>query len=523
MCRKNSMSDKPFFEWIPTLGYVLGSFHATNKKEIILATSDDQLQKGKLFIYDLYDIYADHTIKPTIIENSEWQSFSNFGWKIVQADINNDTYDDLLVTAPTSSWFGHPVVGHVQLFINRKSKTFVDKASIFIRGNLIPNSFFGFNIEVVDDLNGDNVKGLIISRVFDGEVDIYKRTSYMPFAITIKLLQNRILVDKETIPYPADNTPLETSVQICLNSNPIQDLTLKFSFTHSPDSYSFDKNWQLDYVHWPVNTINKKCIDLAIYLRPWFYDTPLTWIFQAEVVPSESQENTNTDEESIIYKRNFFSEIFFEKKCNRICNDNSYTVKIRENTIWFQNSDEFIYFYLKLTNNGDILTHLIIEAGLNFPCDITIFDEKMKNYQLSGLLFQSTKYRIRFLYPKKTKYNEYFDFIVRASCPQILDRKIDLVLELSIQSFFPYAEKHFRFPTNSTFEPEFVVETILIPFKSKMVCRDIEMESTADFNVDIFIRGVNYDDQLVFVATLYFDNTSVTGVTSIRINCKIGM
>ncbi|KII62309.1 hypothetical protein RF11_03351 [Thelohanellus kitauei] len=43
-------------------------------------------------------------------------------------------------------------------------------------------------------------------------------------------------------------------------------------------------------------------------------------------------------------------------------------------SVWLQNTDLQVKFRLRLTNNGDFLTHLLSDDSLSMPCKITISD-----------------------------------------------------------------------------------------------------------------------------------------------------
>ncbi|KII70875.1 Integrin alpha-3 [Thelohanellus kitauei] len=126
---------------------------------LVVATNDDDAQKGRLFIYKFpldHELAIPHL---TISDDNDWQPFANFGNKIIIMDINKDGKNDLLVTAPTSKWNDLPEVGHVHLFMNTGSDPFSTSKSFIIRGEPIAHSFFGWNAESAGDLDGDGVNG----------------------------------------------------------------------------------------------------------------------------------------------------------------------------------------------------------------------------------------------------------------------------------------------------------------------------------------------------------------------------
>ncbi|KII68853.1 hypothetical protein RF11_03059 [Thelohanellus kitauei] len=88
------------------------------------------------------------------------------------ASWNKDINNDLIVTSPTSKWLDLPEVGHVHLFINTKSDIPFSSESIIIRGLPIAHSFFGWNAEVIDDLDGDGLNDFLIAALKVSEEDL---------------------------------------------------------------------------------------------------------------------------------------------------------------------------------------------------------------------------------------------------------------------------------------------------------------------------------------------------------------
>ncbi|KII66625.1 hypothetical protein RF11_11336 [Thelohanellus kitauei] len=320
-------------------------------------------------------------------------------------------------------------------------------------------------------------KALIISRVLHGEVDVYKRTSHQPMTVTIELTPNRVPLNNG-IPSPTEKTSLSVNAKICYKNIIVsQDLKVSLKFLHSPESYSIEGEWILDDWYWPITTQNVGCENYLIYLRPWFQNTPIQWIFQAEIVQKQTRDDTNTREPPVLLQRKFFSEIIFEKSCRK---------------------PKY--------------------ASIISPCDVKIYneDEEFKHFLLNDDSVDSTKSQIRVLYSTKIEYNEYFQFTILASCPQFFVNTNDPVLQLSIQSFFPYAQKSYAYKAKSMMEHEFFIETKTLPPKTQRICKKTETE--INFNIDICIKGLYYDDNLAFTATVYLDDTDLTAVTAIQIH-----
>ncbi|KII61280.1 hypothetical protein RF11_12531 [Thelohanellus kitauei] len=123
----------------------------------IFAFLDDDEQKAKLIVR-LLKRYKVKYENVTLLENLNREAFSNFGHKIVLITFSDYRYKALLVSSPTSSWLDLPAVGHVEIFVHGKYTIF-SKDSIYVRGNPVAFSYFGFNVEQVKDLNRDWIDG----------------------------------------------------------------------------------------------------------------------------------------------------------------------------------------------------------------------------------------------------------------------------------------------------------------------------------------------------------------------------
>ncbi|KII66438.1 Integrin alpha-3 [Thelohanellus kitauei] len=534
-------------EWIPTIGFASGYLFHPNIETIVIATNDDEEQRGMLFFYNLPS-ESDKTVPDPIIFDHSWQAIANFGNKIIVVDINNDKYNDLIVTSPTSKWHDLPAVGHVHLFLNSKSKPFFTAKSTVVHGLPVANSFFGWNAEAVDDLDGDGFndflvaalklsendsrggvyvflggddkvllelsyyevirpgsgplneltgfgffisskmgmnedvnKYIMMSRIFRGEVDVYKTTPHKTIKVTIHIEKNHFLID--------------------------EDATIKLSFKHSSNYHSFSDEYMLGtYVS--DKKITESIEDqYSVHFRSSYAKLSTKWILQAEITLRESGASRDTNPPIPVFHRIFYHEFSFQKKCNEPECIDDYTVSLRNKPIWYKNSDQPVKFSLRLTNNGDFLTHLIIDAGLLMSCQITIPNTEIVSISNSNpFLLISIKSSIRVVYNQPTP-NGIFDFMVQALCPQVNDQTSDLVLKLSIQSFFPHYAKHFDFHATAKNAAEFIIKTKKLSVVNKHVCKGSEFKEIIKFDVELLFGGENYDNELLLSAVLILEES----------------
>ncbi|KII61278.1 hypothetical protein RF11_12529 [Thelohanellus kitauei] len=80
------------------------------------------------------------------------------------------SYEDLLVSSPTSSWLDLPAVGHVEIYLFGKYDDY-NTSPIYVRGNPVASSFFGYNVERVEDLNKDFMDDFLVSALKISESD----------------------------------------------------------------------------------------------------------------------------------------------------------------------------------------------------------------------------------------------------------------------------------------------------------------------------------------------------------------
>ncbi|KII66729.1 hypothetical protein RF11_06712 [Thelohanellus kitauei] len=151
-------------KWIQARGFDISDLSFESNDTIIFARHDEENHLGKLLIFDV-SRFTDKSEPELTIDNLSRCAFSNFGHKILVHDINGDQFQDLLVSSPTASWLDLTAVGHVEIFVNRKLYPFFDHTPIFLRGEPIPLSYFGFSVVSGVDLNGDQVDGECSSNI----------------------------------------------------------------------------------------------------------------------------------------------------------------------------------------------------------------------------------------------------------------------------------------------------------------------------------------------------------------------
>ncbi|KII65503.1 hypothetical protein RF11_05155 [Thelohanellus kitauei] len=191
----------------------------------------------------------------------------------------------------------------------------------------------------------------------------------------------------------------------------------------------------------------------------------------------------------------------------------------KDTAIWFQNGDEPISFNLQFQNNGDLLTHLIINVELSIPCEITIDDTVDVPYsELIAHSDNSVPSHARLLFPTPTLHNRRVDFTIRAKCQQILNKKVTPTLRLRIESFVPQYTNQFDFNAVSKMKSEFVIEVKKQPMKSIKVPMNTETEVDLNFDVALHIRGLSYDSELVYSAQLLLDDSIDIKVISLDIS-----
>ncbi|KII70319.1 Integrin alpha-4 [Thelohanellus kitauei] len=448
-----------------------------------MATNDDNAQRGILSFYDLPSGNESIALQLTII-NRKWQSFTNFGNKIVIGDFNGDSYNDVLVTSPTSKWLDLPEVGHAHLFINTKSETFFTDTSTIIRGLPIAHSFFGWNAKTVGDLDGDGVKDFLIAALKVSESDLRG-------GIYVYLGSADILIRGLTyyeIIQPSMNLENElTGFGFFISSKMVLDregnsyVMMSRVFSGEVDVYKISSRFP---------------IKVSVIIEP----------------------NRFTVDEKITFEKNCPQNECFE----------DYTVGLLNDPIWNQQTEEPILFSLTLTNKGDFLTHLIIDASLSMDCKIIIPNMEIVpiiNSEPFGL--KPKKSNIRVIYKQPTSHLGTFDFIVQALCPQVHSQISDPVLKLSIQSFLTGDTKKFEFTAKAEYKVEFLIEAMALPVVSKRVCRHSETEENVEFNIEVkknlfqlFIGGAYYDNNLLLSAVLYIGDSAGASVMSLDI--KVG-
>ncbi|KII68848.1 Integrin alpha-4 [Thelohanellus kitauei] len=578
-------------DWIPTMGFVIGTLLKRKTKTLLVATNDDDEQKGKLFFYYLPILKEDVSPDLTIFDD-EWQPFTNFGNRIVIATLNEDIYSDLIVTAPTSKWLDLPEVGHVHLFINSKSDPFFTSKSTIIRGLPIAHSFFGWNAEQLEDIDGDGVKDflvaalkvseddfrggvyvflggeekvlryltyyeiiqpsedlpndptgfgfflsqkvgkdregyyyMIMSRVFSGEVDFYKIIPQRRIKVSVVIDPDQVTVDesKNFVTFDFVSSLFLKTEQIFvvkISFRSIQkplDATIKLSFKDSSNYHSFSDEYPLETYATKRRITSRGEHKYMVYLQRSYEPLSSEWILQAEITLNEPKTETGTNKLIPVFHEIFYRKISLEKKYRRRECTEGYTVILINKPIWFQNMDKTTIFRFRLSNCKELLTHLIIDAGLSMPCKITISNAEMVPTMNSHpFAFTQIRSTVRAVYNKPTQY-ESFEFNVEALCQQDLGERSNLGIRLSIKSFFPYNQKRFKFVATAKYAHEFTIETKRLPVITKHICRGFQGEEIIEFNVELLFGGEDYDNELLLSAVLFFHDSVDMKVDSIHI------
>ncbi|KII70481.1 hypothetical protein RF11_08334 [Thelohanellus kitauei] len=231
----------------------------------------------------------------------------------------------------------------------------------------------------------------------------------------------------------------------------------------------------------------------------------------------KSRAGTETNPGTLVFHRTFYPEILFEKTCRNPKCDEKFDVSLLNKPIWFPNSDTPIHFRFRLTSDGDFLTQLIIDVGLSMPCKLTISNtEIVPIMNLSPIYFIGIKSNVRVIY-NKPKPSKSFDFDIEAWCPQVLGAKSNPTLRLLIQSFFPANSNRFQFQATAKNKGEFVIKSIRLPVVTKHLCRGSEVRKVLKFDVELFVGGLSYDNELMLSAILLLDDSVYKRVDSILI------
>ncbi|KII60551.1 Integrin alpha-4 [Thelohanellus kitauei] len=558
----------------------------------VFATNDNTDQRGILYFHNLP--FKDSLLLPNLtISDPAWQPFTNFGNKIVIVDINNDNFNDLIVTSPTSKWLDLPEVGHVHLFMNTQSEPFFKPKSIIIRGLPIAHSFFGWNAEVVGDLDGDGANDILIaalkvsdgdlrggvyvyfggdesvirdltyyeiirpsetvenkltgfgffisskmvldtegnnyimmSRVFNGEVDVQKLTKRAIIKVYVDVEPNQFTIDESKFYVTFDfissllaKKELNFLIKIRY-TNVINQLnaTTKLSFMHSTNYEMVSADYPPNTHVFDHNVTHGSEEQHRVHLLPSYDKLSPKWILQAEIILKSSRTTTTDDPAITLFHQIFYREISFERECPQKECIESYAVESTNDPIWFQNTDQPIEFSIQLTNKGSFLTHLIIDAGLSMDCKISIPDmEVIQNLNSSNFWFASQNSNVRVLYNKSTQSGGSFQFDVLVYCPQVINVAPDPILKLAIKSFLSRDPQKFEIRARTKFKHEFTIETKKSHTLSNKVCPDSETEKNIEFNVELSIKEDHYDNDLRLSATLNLEDTVGLSVISIDI------
>ncbi|XP_071991205.1 integrin alpha-7 isoform X1 [Engystomops pustulosus] len=95
---------------------------------------------------------------------------SSFGYSVVMADLNNDSWTDLLVGAPNYFSRKDEIGGAVYVYMNKGGKL---DSTAPIRLNGTEGSMFGLTIESLGDINQDGFKDVAVGAPFDGSGKVF--------------------------------------------------------------------------------------------------------------------------------------------------------------------------------------------------------------------------------------------------------------------------------------------------------------------------------------------------------------
>ncbi|KAM4046757.1 integrin alpha-7 isoform 3-T3 [Anomaloglossus baeobatrachus] len=95
---------------------------------------------------------------------------SSFGYSVAMADLNNDSWTDLVVGAPNYFSRKEEIGGAVYVYMNKGGKL---DSSPPIRLNGTDGSMFGLTIESLGDINQDGFKDIAVGAPFDGSGKVF--------------------------------------------------------------------------------------------------------------------------------------------------------------------------------------------------------------------------------------------------------------------------------------------------------------------------------------------------------------
>ncbi|KII72064.1 hypothetical protein RF11_10652 [Thelohanellus kitauei] len=301
------------------------------------------------------------------------------------------------------------------------------------------------------------------------------------------------------------------------NINKQLSANIKLSFIYASNSHSFADDYPLDTLAFRETLTKNTDIKRTVHLLPPYEMLSQKWILKAEISLEEDKQVGEVITNSTVFSHTFYHEISFEKKCRGMGCIENYEVTYEKAPTWSQDTDDPINFHFQLTNKGDFLTHLIIDATMSMDCKITISDPGFTATLKSNTLSLSDmKSRARFMYNKVTSPDGTFPFTVQALCPQVMNRTSGPVLKLSIKSFLPYDLKEINITAAVTRKTELMIFAKILSSVSKRVCRDSEVEENVNFNVELFVE-CNHEGDLPLAAILYSDNMGYTRVVSVNI------
>ncbi|KII74765.1 hypothetical protein RF11_00532 [Thelohanellus kitauei] len=294
-------------------------------------------------------------------------------------------YKDLLLSSPTSSWLDMPAVGHVQIFLNHQTFPFFGNNTIYLRGNPVPLSFFGFDVQPVNDLNNDNIGDILVSALKVSEND--KRGGVYIFLggneATLKHL--KYYEPRTNFEIPAFGFSIETEFRLnqfndtckyCLTRK--KYLNLNVNTTTTPDPVFIDERICICHLDYLKKLINQGAIPITI--ERWFESIPPKILVKTEISHFEDR----SENEASYTQRDLSTEIIF---------------------------------VVEFHNYGDFLRYLILRADIPIPCDLKMI--------LKARVFERSIRMLQRMMVNISVYKDHFILKLEAMCSQPFNKETE--------------------------------------------------------------------------------------------------